>query len=91
MSDLDIDKCDRHLRSQSAMIDLNMVDYLGRMETFDIDANYIFQKLGLPEKQIARKNETSDKKSYETYYDEHLAKKVAQIYQKDIQIFGYQF
>ena len=91
VSDLNIDKCDRHLRSQSALIDLNMVDYLGRMETFDVDANYIFQKLGLPEKQIARKNVTSDKKSYEIYYDEHLAKKVALIYQKDIQIFGYQF
>ena len=91
VSGLSIDKCDRHLRSQSALIDLNMLDYLGRMETFDDDASYIFQVLGLPKNKIAHKNVTSNKQSYEAYYNDHLAKKVAQIYRKDIQIFGYQF
>ena len=88
---LNIDECDRHVRSQSALIDLNMVDYLGRMETFDDDASYIFRRLGLPEKKISRKNVTSNKKSYQEYYSEHLAEKVAQIYRKDAQIFGYHF
>ena len=45
----------------------------------------------MPEKEIVRKNVTSNKKPYQEYYDEHLVKKVAQIYRKDIQIFGYQF
>ncbi len=91
VSDLNIDKCDRHLRSQSSLIDLNNIDYLGRMETFDVNANYIFQRLGLPDKKIHRKNATSTKKPYQEYYSESLAEKVSQIYQKDIQIFGYQF
>ncbi len=91
VSGLNIDKCNRHLRSQSALIDLNMVDCLGRMETFDDNAKYIFRRLGLPEKEIVRKNVTSNKKAYQEYYSDHLAEKVAQIYRKDIQIFGYQF
>jgi len=91
VSGLDIDKCDRHLRSQSALIDLNMVDYVGRMERFDDDACYIFKRLGLPEKEIVRKNVTSGKKAYREYYDERLAEKVERIYRKDIQIFGYTF
>ena len=91
VSGLNIDKCDRHLRSQSALIDLNMVDYLGRMETFDNDASHIFKRLGLPQKEIERENVTTTKKKYQEYYSEHMAEKVSRIYQKDIQIFGYQF
>lgn len=92
VSKLNINKCDRHLRAQSALIDLNRVDYVGRVETFDDDANYIFQqRLGLPEKEIVRKNVTSNKTDYRRYYNEPLAEKVAHIYQKDITIFGYRF
>jgi hypothetical protein len=91
VSKLNIDKCDRHLRAQSVLVDLNRIDYLGRMETFDDDANYVFQRLGLPEKEIVRKNVTSGKTDYRQYYSEPLAEKVAHIYQKDIKIFGYEF
>jgi hypothetical protein len=91
VSGLNIDECDRHLRSQSALIDLNMVDYLGRMETFEDDAAFIFRKLGLPERQIDRKNVTATRKNYREYYSDQLAEQVAQVYRKDIQIFGYQF
>lgn len=91
VSDLNIDNCDRHIRSQSMLIDLNRVDYLGRIESFVADANYVLQRLGLPEKTIISKNVTLDKKPYQEYYNEHLAEKVAQIYRRDIQIFGYHF
>lgn len=91
VSNLNIEKCDRHLRLQSSLIDLNNIDYLGRMETFDSDTNYIFRKLGLTEKEVEPKNVSLNKKPYQEYYNKNLAKKVSQIYQKDIQIFGYQF
>jgi hypothetical protein len=90
VSDLTIDDCDRHLRSQSVLIDLNMIDYLGRMETFGEDANDIFRRLGLPEKDILQKNRSSSEQDYQEYYNKYLIEKVAQIYQRDIQIFGYQ-
>lgn len=91
VSELNIDECDRHLRSQSVLIDLNKIDYLGRMETFDDDTKYIFRRIGLPEKEIAPMNVTSGKMPYRDYYSEQMVEKVAQIYQKDIKIFGYQF
>jgi hypothetical protein len=91
VANLDIDKCNSHLRSQTALIDLNNIDYLGRMETFGDDVNYIFRKLGLHEKEVVPKNVTSNRKPYQDYYSQDLAAKVAQIYRKDIQIFGYRF
>lgn len=91
VSNLNIEKCDLHLRLQSSLIDINNINYLGRMETFDNDANYVFQKLGLSEKELLAKNVTPNKKPYQEYYTKDLAKRVAKIYQKDIQIFGYQF
>lgn len=91
VSGLNIDECDRHLRSQSALIDLNMIDYLGRMETFEEDAGYIFRRLGLPEKEMEKKNVSAGKENYREYYNDQLLELVAQVYRKDIQIFGYQF
>lgn len=91
VSNLNIEKCDRHLRLQSSLIDINNIDYLGRMETFDFDVNYIFQKLGINTSEVVAKNVTLYKKPYQEYYTDDLIEKVAYIYQKDIQIFGYQY
>lgn len=91
VSELDINKCDRHLRSQSELIDLNMVNYIGRMETFEDDANYIFRKLKIPEKKIVPKNVTPGRVAYQDYYSGKIADKVAEIYQKDVKIFGHKF
>ncbi len=91
VSTLNIERCDRHLRLQAALIDLNNIDYLGRLETFDKDFKYVLQRLHLPEKEVISRNVTFHKKPYQEYYSEDLVKKVYQIYRKDIQIFGYQF
>ena len=88
---LDIADCDRHLRSQSALIDLNNVDYLGRMESFNEDLLQISQQIGLPHKEIIQKNKTPNRKTYHTYYNDTTAEKVADIYKKDLQILGYRF
>jgi len=88
---LDINKCNSHLRLQTALIDLNNIDYLGRMETFGDDVNHIFRKMGLQEKEVVPRNVSSGSKPYQDYYSQELAAKVAQIYRKDIQIFGYRF
>ncbi|MCP5005001.1 MAG: sulfotransferase family protein [Planctomycetes bacterium] len=91
VQDKNIDKCDHHFRSQSALIDLNNIDYLGRMETFGGDVNYVFQRLGLTRKEAESKNMTSYIKPYQDYYNRTLVEKVAEIYRKDIQLFGYRF
>ncbi len=89
---LDIARADRHLRLQAELVDLNSIDYLGRMENFDSDLNRISRQLRLPERDIiVRKNVTVGGARYCDAYDEGLAGKVAEIYRRDIQIFGYQF
>lgn len=88
---LNVDTCNRHLRSQSSLIDLNNIDYLGRMETYADDVNYIFAKLGLNNREIVPRNVTAGRKPYREYYSEELAEKVSRIYRRDIQIFGYRF
>lgn len=91
VSTLNLQQCDRHLRSQSTLIDLNNLNYLGRMETFEDDINYVFQRLGLMEKEVVPKNVTLNRKPYQEYYNKGTIEKVSQIYRKDIQMFGYQF
>ncbi len=91
VSTLDIETEDRHLRSQCTLIDLNNIDYLGRIENFNNNFNYICRQLNIEGKAIAAKNVSSDRQNYQEYYNDSLREKVLQIYRKDIQIFGYDF
>ncbi|MDP8218155.1 MAG: sulfotransferase family 2 domain-containing protein [Candidatus Theseobacter exili] len=91
VSTIDIEQCNRHFRSQSSLIDLNNIDYLGRMETFDEDFNNILKVLGLEGKEVVAKNVRPGRKGYKEYYSKDTAKKVYNIYRKDIQVFGYKF
>lgn len=91
VSSLDIENCDRHLKSQSSLIDLNEIDYLGHLETFERDSTHVFEKIGLPADSVVRHNATSNRNDYRELYSESIIKTVSDIYRKDIQIFGYKF
>lgn len=91
ISDMDIENCNVHYRLQSSLIDLNNVDYIGRMERFEKDLLFIFDKLGITERHIETHNKSINRDSYPIYYSDKLAAKVENIYRKDIQIFNYQF
>lgn len=86
-----IETCDRHLRLQSRLIDLNQLDFLGRFETMDTDLLEVAHTLGLVEVTIERKNVTENRQPYQAYYNDTLRQKVADIYRKDIRLFGYKF
>ena len=88
---LDIENCDRHLRLQSRLIDLNRIDYIGRLETFEADLNHVCKIIGVEESTITRKNAAAKRQPYQDYYTDAIQAKVRQIYQTDIQLFGYQF
>jgi hypothetical protein len=91
VSGLNTDNCDPHLRLQCRLIDLNQIDYLGRLESLDRDLFEIFRILGIPLMDIQRKNVSSGENPYWYYYDDELVEKVYQIYRRDIQIFGYNY
>ncbi|MCB2096857.1 MAG: sulfotransferase family 2 domain-containing protein [Parvularculaceae bacterium] len=88
---LNIIRCDRHLALQSSLIDLNNVDFVGRMERFDDDLSVVFQKVGLELSAIDRKNVSAARTSYRDYYDARTVEKAREIYRKDISLFGYEF
>jgi hypothetical protein len=90
VSGVNVKDCDPHLRLQCEAIDLGNVDYLGRLETFETDFRKICGRLGIPCDVIETRN-AYPRKHYREYYTDALREKVARIYQRDIQIFGYKF
>ncbi len=91
MSMIDVSTCNPHFRAQSALIDLNNIDYLGRFESFDADFSEICLLLDVPAERIDRENVSPDRKPYDDFYADDTRQKVARIYRKDIQLLGYQF
>lgn len=88
---LNLETCDIHLRLQCCLIDLNHLDYLRRLETFDEDLKNIYSRLNIPYTVSEQKNKSSRNKSYQEYLEGPLKRKVTELYQRDIQIFGYTY
>ena len=91
VSTMDLETCDVHLRLQYSVIDLTHIDYLARFEKFEMDLREIFGRLGLAVAELPRINASESRTAYRDYYKTKLADKVAELYRKDIQIFGYEF
>ena len=91
VSSKDIENCNAHFALQSSLIDLNHLDYLARMETFESDLTAIFGNIGIEPFKLIVTNVTKQRKHYSEYYTESLQKKVQRIYEKDIQLFGYTY
>ena len=91
VSELDLDKCDVHLRRQSSVIDLNRLDYLGRFETLNQDINQIFQRIGCQNVNLPHVNQSKSSLSYRDYYNSELVDRVRDLYLRDVQFFDYSF
>jgi hypothetical protein len=87
----DLARCDIHIRLQCVQIDLNHLDFLGRLEHLDRDFNHVCQTLGLPGDLKAKTNASSRESDYRIYYTDPLAEKVGALYRRDIEMFGYTF
>ena len=87
---IDLDYGDIHLRLQSRTIDLNHIDHLGRFENFEDDLKEILSLLDI-QAEIVKKNASKRNPDYRTYYTNSAKDKVAKLYRKDIDIFGYDF
>ena len=86
-----VNDIDRHSRLQ--YLNLNRgeyIDFYGKVENFEEDMNYVASKIGLEIQNIPWKNKAV-KKDYREYYNNETIKIVEEIYQKDIEAFGYTF
>lgn len=85
----DLKKADKHIRLQKCMLPLKKLDFIGKLENFENDFEYVCNKIGIPyEKKHANK---SNHKHYSTYYNNRTRKIIAKKYKADIKAFGYQF
>ena len=80
-----------HIRSQSSLIDLNHCDFFGRMENFEEDLQRVFARVDVHTKNRSVRNRSSNRKPYTDYYTSDLVDRVAELYSKDVQLFGYRF
>lgn len=79
---------DQHLALQSRLIDLNHVDFVGRLETFDRDFAEVCARVGAPAVPARPQNQTSPGGQRRDVSDE-LRELVTSMYRRDYQIFGY--
>ena len=79
---------DQHLTLQSRMIDLNRVDFVGRLETFDRDFSEVCERAGAPAVPAAPQNQTAPQGRDRQVSDE-LRDLVGRMYRRDYQMFGY--
>jgi hypothetical protein len=91
VSGFDLANCDPHLRLQSALIDLNYVDFVGRFERFEQDLRLVLDAVGVEADAIPKENVSKNPRSLHEYHDEKLAREVGRLYARDIGIFGYEW
>jgi hypothetical protein len=89
---LDLSNCDPHFRLQTQLIPLDLIDFIGRFENFDIDLKNVLAQLGLnAEIQLEQKNASETRVSYQEYFTPELRKRVEKLYEDDIKTFEYEF
>ena len=78
---LDIDTCDPHIRSQSALIDINRMDFIGRLENFTSDFRYVSEQIGIRLVELPRLNASTPHSFHDSA---ELRRRVEAIYHDDM-------
>ena len=67
-----------------------MVDFVGRFEALERDAQVVFERLGLPCRRLPHKN-ASRRRNYAEYFGETTSNWIRRFYAEDIAAFDYEF
>jgi hypothetical protein len=67
-----------------------LADHVGRVERMQDSYDEIAERIGIPSRPLERVNAT-ERRDYRDYYDQQLIDGVAQLYARDLELFGYQF
>lgn len=82
-----------HFRPQTDFLKLNgkiAVDFIGKMERFAEDFDYVKHRIGRDDAELPHKNR-SKREDYHGYYNEATRKRVATVYAEDIALLDYSF
>lgn len=78
--------CDRHFRPQTQLMDVDHVDFVGRLENFENDFRAVFQQLGIPA-DAPHANRSSLIR--DDPYTPSLLAQVEEFYTPDLEAFSY--
>jgi hypothetical protein len=67
-----------------------LVDYVGRFENLAEDFKVVAARIGLPSGELPRLNSTASR-DYKTVYNDRTVSAVHQMFQDDIETYGYAF
>jgi hypothetical protein len=67
-----------------------LADIVGRVEEMQESYDTICARIGIPSRPLEQVN-SSRRGSYRDYYDQQLIDGVAELYRRDLELFGYQF
>lgn len=67
-----------------------LADAVGRVEEMQASYDGMCARIGIPSTSLERVN-GSKRRAYQGYYDEELRKGVAELYRRDLELFGYDF
>ena len=67
-----------------------LTDFVGRVEEMQTSYDAICARIGVPSTQLDKVN-TTRRNDYREYYDRELIDAVADLYRRDIELFGYEF
>jgi len=65
-------------------------DFVGHMENLESDMKFVLNKIGVPYSHIPKLN-TTKHKNYKQYYNDKSIEKIYNLYNQDIEYFGYTF
>jgi len=84
--------CDNHFVPQHRLLNLDVLDFIGRFESFNQDFLYVRKQIGVSDDtpQLQKMN-ASRHDPYQGYYDDKLRRMVARKYARDLEIFNYDF
>lgn len=80
----DIDTAEEHLQSQHMLIDHQNLNFLGKLESFESDLQTVAEKIGMPLKNIHKKNQSTNQK---IELSEEISNRIKKIYAKDFELF----
>ena len=81
----DLTKADEHIRFQSSLIDMKNIDFVGKIETFDLDFRKVIEATGMPMSMVETKNQSNVK--VENSIDEKLSERIKSVYECDMKAF----
>lgn len=90
VSKIDVTQSNPHIRLQTRLIPVEQCDFIGRVENFDEDFDFVCNKIGIQRVELPRIHQTAHE-HYSHYYTPKTRKIIAKLYREDIETFGFSF